>query len=193
LQIAQIAQWVGCYQRDDCQLPEMNDPRAGEFYIAKQVQNHLQEMIKTAKEMHPQTLEDTAWNDAVRMGLSFPEGGVQMQALELVGTQTPQKEFLPQMLPLLTEGFDAKVAERVLQELARYSDASALIDDALIASIESGSFYVSQQVVKGILPFLSANNIAQFEALESRLDPQSQKGRDLGRQIEEYHRMQSGG
>jgi len=179
-----IEKLLTCTDTHTC--PEDNsDPRASEFLRASLIveQIHLLKVYSDS---------DLAI-EKVRELLSYPSGHVQEAALDILILSSASEDNIAPILSMLEKSFDAKIMKQALGELERYPDAVNDYNEVFAQILQTGSMLASNELSKDILPFLSNENIGFYEEVLKKLNPDTQKAKNLKANLFEFSMQQSGG
>lgn len=181
-----------CYEQPDaCGYPD-DDPRMQSYLIGQDYKAALQNaaVLAQAGDLSFQQASDLALN-----ALSIPDGHVQFAALEVIEQLDADPQFIFPILDMVVDSHDAKVTELALSVLSKQPTAGyeTQIDETLSATMTHGAPFVSEQVAKSILPFLSEQNIDRYVDLLLEIPSETATHRMLDVMVEEYALMQMGG
>ncbi|WP_295799116.1 hypothetical protein [uncultured Microbulbifer sp.] len=184
-----ISDLANCHQTYSCPQ-DFSDPRASDIKQGRMLADKLEEYA----DFHRQRdYFDEESAEVARTFLDHPDGFVQEAAIDLVSMQAPSEANGHALINALKDGYDAKVMEQAMKELQRYPGLQPEIDQLLAESLQTGSFYVAQEVALNILPHLNAENVQMFEQVVSGLPQHSVRAKALKSNIREFRLRQSGG
>lgn len=181
-----------CYEQPDaCGYPD-DDPRMQSYLIGQDYKAALQNVavLAQAGDLSFQQAADFAVN-----ALTVLDGHVQFAALEVIEQLDEDPQFIFPILDMVIDSHDAKVTEMALTVLSKQPTAGyeTQIDETLSATMTNGAPFVSEQVAKSILPFLSEQNIDRYVDLLLEIPSETATHRMLDVMVEEYALMQMGG
>lgn len=167
-----------------------SDPRASSVLLGKMLAENLQKYQAIHFSENYFDAESIATTQSF---INYPDGHVQEQAINLMSSHQPDELTAKMLIKALENSYDAKIIKQSMIELLRYPTLSSDIQSLLQQSLVTGSFYVAQEIAKGILPFLSTTNINSYEAVAEKLPQSSKRSRFLNANIKEFRLQQSGG
>jgi hypothetical protein len=178
-----------CNKTDTCPV-DNSDPRASDLLLGQQITDKLTQYT----ELH---LENDYFDEeAAEMARDFinnPDGFVQEAALDLMSAMPPSPENAQALLDMLSDSYDAKIMNQAMKELERYPEYTQQIDQLFAQSLQTGSFYVAQEIALNILPYLNDSNLQTYIDIANKLPQNSKRADALWSNIKEYQLRQTGG
>ncbi|MBU2917607.1 hypothetical protein KO505_06470 [Psychrosphaera sp. F3M07] len=178
-----------CHLNNSCPV-DNSDSRASELLRGQKIK----EKLEAYKQL---TIEngyvDAETNELIRLFIDYPDGHVQEEVINMMRASALNTENALALISSLEKSYDAKIMNQAMDELLRYPNLSAQTDQLFTQSLQTGSFYVAQEIAQKILPYLNANNIALYESIAKTLPQNSKRANALWSNINEYKKKTSGG
>lgn len=184
----QLAQLANCEQTQRC--PQGKDAYEGEYERHRQMAALLAQLAKDALQ---RPSEEDNYRKIASDYLSWPDGHVQSAALSLLSALPTQPANVKLITTALQENFDAPLMRQAMQELQRYPANNNELQTFFGHILQTGAMYASQEVAQGLLPFLTADNVAYYQQILTELDHQSKKAQLLQATLDEFGMQQSQG
>jgi len=185
----ELHELLHCHETNTCPV-DNSDPRAADLLLGQQITAKIEEYTELTLQ-HDFFDEETA--QLIQEFISNQDGYVQESAINLMSAMAPNSESAQALLATLTTSYDAKIMRQSMKELQRYPELSNQVDKLYQQSLQTGSFYVAQEIALNILPQLNTSNIDQYEAVAKSLPQNSKRSDALWSNINEYKLRQSGG
>ncbi len=180
---------LNCHKTSTCPV-DNSDSRASDLLLGQQITAKLDEYIELSLN-NDYFDEESA--QIVNEFIANRDGYVQESALNLMSAMAPNITNAQALLTALSTSYDAKIMKQAIKELQRYPELSSQIDKLYQQSLQTGSFYVAQEIALNILPQLTSSNIAQYEAIARNLPQNSKRADALWSNIKEFKLKQSRG
>jgi len=185
----QLLELSNCHQTYTC--PEDNsDPRASDILWGQMLAEKLQAFADFHRQ-HDHFDEQT--NEIARQFLDHSDGFVQEAAITLLSMQAPNLESGQTLIDALKNSYDAKIMQQAMKELQRYPELAPKVDQLYAQSLQTGSFYVAQEIALNILPHLNKSNVSMYEAVADKLPQHSLRAKALKSNIKEFKLQSSWG
>lgn len=170
-----------CHAQDRCGFPQP-DSRAAHFAAVQAMAVRLRALAGRPE----------APAIALEL-LGVPDGHVQSAALALIAAAPPQGDHAAAVVAMLRDNHDAVLLREALPLLARWrrQGLSQGQDDMLYELLHTGAHQIGLALSAELLPFLTPQNLARYQQLHTSL-PEGRKREQLGQQIHEFLRLQSG-
>jgi hypothetical protein len=191
-QLKRFNELKDCLKTSDCNFDD-SDPRAYEINVGEAMRKLVATTLKGLKNGDVQLSEEEI-TELFEQAIHIPNGHVQAAALELQDYLPLNEQNLNRLLTGLDiSNYDSVLFAKSLDYLLEYRKNYFVteIDDFLKKHIETGAHYTSQYLSESILPFLSSDNIAQYEEMVQKMDPKEHRTSQLKIAIDEYKRMLS--
>lgn len=185
----ELHELLNCHKSNSCPI-DNSDPRASDLLLGQQITAKLNEYKALA-------LENDYYDDEtaaiVKKFITNSNGYVQESAIDLMSAMPPNSDNAQTLIKTLETSYDAKIMNQSMKELQRYPQLSSQVDKLYQKSLQTGSFYVAQEIAMNILPQLNTQNIEQYTEVANNLPQNSKRADALWSNINEFNLRQKGG
>lgn len=187
--LSEIKQLKDCHLTNSCPV-DNSDPRASELLRGQMIKDKLAAYTELTLN-NDEAVEET--NALIQSLIDYPDGHVQAAVINLMSANAPNEENGEALIVALAQSYDAKIMDQAMTELIRYPQLAEQADNLFSQSLQTGSFYVAQEIAQRILPYLNQDNIELYEKIAQSLPPKSKRARALWSNINEYKKLSTGG
>lgn len=178
-----------CNETNTCPV-DNSDPRAADLLLGQQLTELLNDY--TALHLENDYFDEEAAQMAREL-INNRDGFVQEAAIDLMSAMGKNTKNAQALLAALEKNYDAKIMNQAMKELSRYPELNQDIDQLFSQNLQTGSFYVAQEIALNILPYLNDGNIEHYIAVANKLPQNSKRADALWSNIKEYQLRQTRG
>ncbi|NVK25062.1 MAG: hypothetical protein HWE10_09060 [Gammaproteobacteria bacterium] len=185
--LSQLDKLKNCHQTKTCPV-DNSDPRGSELLRGQKIKQVIEAYMELTL---VNDFANAETNYVIRSFIDFPDGHVQEAVLKLMSALEPNQDNALALIVALADSYNAKIVNQAMAELQRYPELSSQTDELFSQSLQTGSFYVAQEVAQQIFPYLNNDNIGFYEEVAKSLPPKSKRSEALWSNIKEYKKVSS--